>query len=341
MLSEAEALQAVEFRATRRAESNQYLGSRRPHVGRKSGMGHKSSYYSPAPAAFVGIDAYTFRGVQRIRLDGKELRETSLLMCQPGLPEGLSKAKASNPGPGHYNAPERIQRTAPRPPRQTSLKGCEWDKGIQQPGLPPSSSKWTRSVPGPGAYQLALPLALAPDHPGRTVHDVGPCLSIGGKMANSQRATSQIICQPELPVGMSKARAANPGPGYYERFDTENLLYAVAPSFGQATAKREDTQIICQPGLPLLKTKGNMNNPGPGMYEVTGSIGQQVRVSTLKSGARCTIGKGKRPGNTTQEQHQARMTSARSGNGIQVSSRQRTSPSFGFGTSSRTALIDM
>ena len=95
MLSEAEALQAVEFRATRRAESNQYLGSRRPHVGRKSGMGHESSYYSPAPAAFVGIDAYTFRGVQRIRLDGKELRETSLLMCQPGLPEGLSKAKAS------------------------------------------------------------------------------------------------------------------------------------------------------------------------------------------------------------------------------------------------------
>jgi len=311
-------------RAAALERSNKFHGRQRPHVGRKAGTGHM---FTPAPAAYTGIDAYTKPHVRRMRLDGKELRETSLLMCQPGLPEGISKAKAANPGPGHYGQPDRLQTRAPHLPRQTSLKGCEWDKGIQQPGLPPSSSKWTRVVPGPNAYDCSL-------------HDVGPVCTIGGRMANSKRETSQLICQPELPVGMSKARAANPGPGYYERFDTD-FIYPSAPSATQDVAKREDSQIICQPDLPLLKTKGNMNNPGPAQYEIPGRIGEQQYVSSSRTGARCIFGTSQRPGNTTAFLHQAKITAARSGNGKQVSSRQRSSPSFGFGTGGRTQLIDM
>ena len=69
----------------------QFKGLQQPHVGRKRGTGHATRLYTPAPAAYSGIDAYTHpNSGSAVSLDGRSQRATSLIMCQPGLPEGLS-----------------------------------------------------------------------------------------------------------------------------------------------------------------------------------------------------------------------------------------------------------
>ena len=307
-----------------------FMGKAQPHEGRKRGTNHRTRLYTPAPAAYAGIDAYTHPNAGgTLKLDTKSQRATSLLMRQPGLPEGISKAKAANPGPGHYNAPapDRKCRQAPRVPRTSSVRGCEWDRGMQQPGLPPSRSKWNLQVPAPYAYTGID----AYTHP-----NTGGTLSLDTK---SQRATSLLICQPGLPEGISKAKAANPGPGHYERYDAQHVLLPVAPSYSQERSKREDSQIIVSPGLPLLKTKGNRDNPGPGSYDHSGSIGRQP-LSTKAAQPVISIGTSKRP-DTTQRSHQARLNDRVRGIGKQSSSKKRTAPAFSFGTSGRCQLIDM
>ena len=126
-----------------------FMGKAQPHEGRKRGTNHRTRLYTPAPAAYAGIDAYTHPNAGgTLKLDTKSQRATSLLMRQPGLPEGISKAKAANPGPGHYERYDAQHVLLPVAPSYSQERSKREDSQIiVSPGLHCSRRKATGTTP--------------------------------------------------------------------------------------------------------------------------------------------------------------------------------------------------